>query len=110
MANMKEIQEEVDTTLRSKDEEKIKELALAFQYNYCSFVNQELFWESLAPISEHQVKPCSDFGKAMDKAFGTFDEFVNQFLSKSNSINGRGLTHLCYNKISCDLEIHSTNH
>jgi len=68
--------------LISKNEERIEQLARCFKTNYCSFVNYELFWESLAPISNGGgVAPSSDseLGKAIDKSFGSFDEFVKLF-------------------------------
>jgi len=69
-----------DQSLSLKDEKKVKELSKAFKYNYCSFINNELFWECLAPMSEGGgVVPdsYSELGKAIDKSFGSFDSFVS---------------------------------
>lgn len=68
--------------INSNDDEgkKIAKLTKELKYNYGCNINHELFWESLAPIEEiGGLAPMSDsnLGKEIDKAFGSFDDFVS---------------------------------
>lgn len=42
----------IDKTLTSDDDHKIHLLAQEIKYNFGCYINHELFWENLAPVSE----------------------------------------------------------
>ena len=69
------------------------------EFNYGGHINHDLFWNNLAPTGAGGGgQPEGDLAKAIDEAFGSFDEFKALFASKSVGVQGSGWGWLGYDK------------
>ncbi len=57
------------------------------------YYNHDLFWKVMSPNGGGQ--PSGDLGEAMDKAFGSFDEFKAKFSAAAGTRFGSGWAWLC---------------
>jgi Fe-Mn family superoxide dismutase len=67
--------------------------------------NHTLFWKMLAPRAGG--KPSGDLGKAIDKKFGSFDAFKEQFTASATNLFGSGWAWLVVDP-SGDLSVTTT--
>ena len=68
--------------MESNEFEKLGEISRGIELNGNCHINYEFFWESLAPVGEGGgavPSAYSDIGKAINRAFGTFEAFVYKF-------------------------------
>lgn len=88
------------TDLENKSiEEILKNLDLnnkAVSNNGGGYYNHNLFWTILTPNAEKQ--PSGDLKKAIEDAFGSFEEFKNQFSKAAATQFGSGWAWLCVHK------------
>lgn len=88
------------TDLENKSiEEILKNLDLnnkAVRNNGGGYYNHNLFWTILTPNAEKQ--PSGDLKKAIEDAFGSFEEFKNQFSKAAATQFGSGWAWLCVHK------------
>ena len=63
-----------NNAVESSDIEMLIAIYDTIKYYIIEHRNLEFFWESLAPYT-NGYSPDSDFVKAIDKAFGSFDDF-----------------------------------
>jgi Fe-Mn family superoxide dismutase len=66
---------------------------MALRNNAGGFYNHKLFWEIMTPSSNSEMSP--ELKDAIDKSFGTFQEFKSQFSSAAASRFGSGWAWLC---------------
>ena len=66
---------------------------MALRNNAGGFYNHKLFWEIMTPSSSSEMSP--ELKDAIEKSFGTFDEFKSQFSSAAASRFGSGWAWLC---------------
>ncbi|KAL0081449.1 Manganese/iron superoxide dismutase [Phycomyces blakesleeanus] len=88
-----------------------QQLALqnALKFNGGGHINHSLFWKNLAPQSEGGGQaPKGSLLSAIEKEFGTFDNFVTQFNTAAAGVQGSGWAWLGYNKAAKRLEIATT--
>ena len=66
---------------------------MALRNNAGGFYNHKLFWEIMTPGSNSEMSP--ELNDAIEKSFGTFQEFKSQFSSAAASRFGSGWAWLC---------------
>ena len=66
---------------------------MALRNNAGGFYNHKLFWEIVTPGSSNEMSP--ELKDAIEKSFGTFQEFKIQFSSAAASRFGSGWAWLC---------------
>ena len=66
---------------------------MALRNNAGGFYNHKLFWEIMTPDSNSEMS--SELNDAIEKSFGTFQEFKSQFSSAAASRFGSGWAWLC---------------
>ena len=66
---------------------------MALRNNAGGFYNHKLFWEIMTPGSNAEMSP--ELNDAIEKSFGTFQEFKSQFSSAAASRFGSGWAWLC---------------
>ena len=66
---------------------------MALRNNAGGFYNHKLFWEIMTPSSSSEMSP--ELKDAIEKSFGTFQEFKSQFSSAAASRFGSGWAWLC---------------
>ena len=65
-----------------------EDIRTAVRNNGGGHANHSLFWETLAPASNQ--KPGSELAKAIDEAFGSFDEFKTEIDKAAKTRGGSG--------------------
>ena len=66
---------------------------MALRNNAGGFYNHKLFWEIITPGSSNEMS--TELKDAIDKSFGTFQEFKSQFSNSAASRFGSGWAWLC---------------
>lgn len=77
----------------------------AVRNNGGGYFNHNLFWKVMSPNGGG--KPSGDLAKAIDDAFGSFDEFKEKFSAAAKTQFGSGWAWLCVHK-GGKLEVSST--
>ena len=78
------------------------EIRQAINFHGGGYVNHEMFWKSMAPGAGG--KPDGNIAKAIEKSFGSFEKFKEDFSSKTATIQGSGWGWLVYNPKSKNVE------
>ncbi len=68
----------------------------AVRNNGGGFYNHRLFWEVMSPNGGG--KPTGDLANAIDKAFGSYDAFMDKFATAAKTQFGSGWAFLCVHK------------
>lgn len=89
--NLDQVPEDIRTGLRN---------------NAGGHVNHSLFWQMMSP--KGGGKPTGEIGKAIDKSFGSFEEFQKQFNEAASKRFGSGWAWLVYSPDDAKLEVVST--
>lgn len=71
-------------------------------YNASAVINHELYFNSMDKTGNHE--PMGDIKKAIDKKYGSFDQFKKEFILKANKLVGSGYTFLVLDENN-DLQI-----
>ena len=87
--------ESVDASFASIEDllAKIDMKNMALRNNAGGFYNHKLFWEIITPGSSNEMS--TKLKDAIDKSFGTFQEFKSQFSNSAASRFGSGWAWLC---------------
>lgn len=81
-------------------------LQQAIKFNGGGHINHSIFWTNLAPTNNGGGKaPQGPLAEAIENAFGSFENFKEQFNAKAVALQGSGWVWLGYNKTSKQLEI-----
>ncbi|KAH6918173.1 manganese superoxide dismutase [Coprinopsis sp. MPI-PUGE-AT-0042] len=82
-------------------------LQAALKFNGGGHINHSLFWKNLAPAGKGNLKD-GPLKKALEEAFGSFDNFKKEFNTATLGIQGSGWGWLGYNSQTKRLEIATT--
>jgi Fe-Mn family superoxide dismutase len=77
----------------------------AIKFNGGGHINHSLFWTILAPPKAGGEGPKGDLAKAIERDFGTFDQFKEKFNLATIGIQGSGWGWLGYSKANKRLEV-----
>lgn len=78
----------------------------AIKFNGGGHVNHSIFWTNLAPkVKGGGVAPKGELAQAIDQEFGSLQNFIEQFNTKTAAIQGSGWGWLGFNKAKKRLEI-----
>ncbi len=78
----------------------------ALRFNGGGDVNHSIFWTNLAPVSNDGGQaPNGPLAEAINKEWGSLDNFITQFNTKTAAIQGSGWGWLGYDKTKKRLEI-----
>ncbi|KAI0033737.1 manganese superoxide dismutase [Vararia minispora EC-137] len=84
-------------------------LQSALKFNGGGHINHSLFWKNLAPVSEGGGQlPDGPLRAAIQRDFGSVEDFKSQFNAKTASVQGSGWGWLGYNSATKKLEIVTT--
>ena len=72
-----------------------KEDRVDILFNLGGVINHSIFFKS---ISDIKVAPFGNLLEKLNKTFGSFDNFKNEFIKSALSIKGSGYTFLCIDK------------
>lgn len=87
------------------DVEAMLALQQAIKFNGGGHINHSIFWKILTPVKDAQGKPSGKLAEDIDKEFGSFEAFVEQFNAKTAAIQGSGWGWLGYCKKEKSLHI-----
>ena len=74
-------------------------LQAAIKFNGGGDVNHSIFWTNLAPVSKGGGEPPKgDLASALEKTFGSLDQFIEKFSAQTVAIQGSGWGWLGYDK------------
>jgi len=83
-------------------------LQAAIKFNGGGHINHSIFWTILAPTSQGaHGGPKGELAKAIDRDFGSFDQFKEKFTAITIAIQGSGWGWLGYNRNQKRLEMAS---
>ncbi|TDL27036.1 manganese and iron superoxide dismutase [Rickenella mellea] len=98
-----------DALSKSKSVQEKINLQSAINFNGGGHINHSLFWTNLAPSSGDGGKlPSGPLKDAIEKFFGSAEDFKKQMNAQTAAIQGSGWGWLGYNKSSKALEIVTT--
>jgi Fe-Mn family superoxide dismutase len=83
------------------------ELALGgLEFNLGGHINHDIFWTNLAPTGKGGGGlPSGDLAAQIEKDFGSFDAFKQEFSTKSVGVQGSGWGWLGYDKVTGTLKV-----
>ncbi|CEP21028.1 SOD3 [Cyberlindnera jadinii] len=88
---------------------KVIELQQAIKFHGGGYRNHNIFWKSLAPVSQGGGKfPTGPLADAVEKEYGTFDQLISLTNSKLASIQGSGWAWIVKNKENGSIEVVTT--
>ncbi|HJK87539.1 MAG TPA: superoxide dismutase [Candidatus Megaira endosymbiont of Hartmannula sinica] len=73
--------------------------------NAAQIWNHSFYWNSIKPYNENDISHKNNFISTMEKHFGSFDNFVQEFKKKALGNFGSGWTWLVYSKTTEKIEI-----
>ena len=68
------------------------------KFNGGGHLNHELFWDSLCPKADSSLPESGPLHEAMVEGWGSIDEFIKMFNTRTAAIQGSGWGWLVYNK------------
>lgn len=103
----------LNTALAKSDEAMAKgdlgavvSLQQAVKFNGGGHINHSIFWTNLAPIKKGGGEPPKgELATALQKKFGSVEEFIEKFSALTSAIQGSGWGWLGYNKAAKELVI-----
>ncbi|KAJ3105942.1 hypothetical protein HDU97_007288 [Phlyctochytrium planicorne] len=109
VTNLNLFEEKLADATQKNDTSAVLALNSALNFNYGGHVNHSIFWKNLAP----QKEGGGDLSKgvllsAIQKEFGSLDEFIKTFNAQTVAVQGSGWGWLVYNKNSKKIEITTT--
>ncbi|EIE85909.1 hypothetical protein RO3G_10619 [Rhizopus delemar RA 99-880] len=102
-------EEKLSSAFQANDLTQQIALQNALKFNGGGHINHTLFWQNLAPEKEGggQLEK-GELYEAIEKEFGSFDGFVQEFNAAAAAVQGSGWAWLGYNKSGKRLEIATT--
>lgn len=88
-----------------KDAPAMIALQSAIKFNGGGHINHSIFWTILCPKKEALGKPQGPLAKAIEKDFGSFEQFQEKLNAAATGVQGSGWAWLGYNKPLKRLEI-----
>ncbi|CAO3614258.1 unnamed protein product [Cunninghamella blakesleeana] len=105
--NYNNAEEQLEKTFKAKNLTEQLRLQNALKFNGGGHINHSLFWTNLAPHGKGG-SPSDSLSSAINKEWGSFDNFVKEFNVAAAGVQGSGWAWLGYNKKDKRLEIAST--
>lgn len=91
---------------QKQDLQAMTALLAAIKFNGGGHINHSIFWTNLAPENQGGgTPPEGELATAINQAFGSLQNFIDQFSPKAVAIQGSGWCWLGYNKARNTLEI-----
>lgn len=92
----------------------IKSTLKALSFNIGGHLLHSLFWPSLTPTEQASNEPSGELREAINREFGSFDQFKKEFTQSAASVEGSGWAALSYclqtdRPIIMQIEKHNTN-
>ncbi|CAO3600459.1 unnamed protein product [Absidia cylindrospora] len=107
--NYNAAEEQLENSFKANKLTEQLRLQNAVKFNGGGHINHCLFWTNLAPQGQGSATPTGALSEAINKQYGTFEEFQKQFNAAAVGVQGSGWAWLGYNKQSKQLEIATTN-
>ncbi|KAL1930458.1 hypothetical protein VTP01DRAFT_10620 [Rhizomucor pusillus] len=102
-------EEKLQSSFQGQNVTELIALQNALKFNGGGHINHSLFWQNLAPKSAGGgEKPSGELLSAIEKQWGSFDNFVTKFNAAAAGVQGSGWAWLGYNKEFKRLEIATT--
>ncbi|ORE09243.1 manganese and iron superoxide dismutase [Rhizopus microsporus var. microsporus] len=102
-------EEKLQTAFQANDLTQQLALQNALKFNGGGHINHSLFWKNLAPKDQGGGKlPKGALSSAIEKEFGSFDNFIKEFNAAAAGVQGSGWAWLGYNKAANRLELATT--
>ncbi|CAJ0759967.1 3288_t:CDS:2 [Entrophospora sp. SA101] len=99
-------EEKFEQAIKDQDVTAQVSLQAALKFNGGGHINHSLFWKNLAPIKEGGGEPPKGaLLSAIQKEFGTLEDFISKFNGTTAAIQGSGWGWLGYNKANKRLDI-----
>ena len=106
ITNLNNALEQHQQAEKDGDISKLISLQSAIKFNGGGYINHSIFWTNLAPKSQGGGEaPTGELAEAINKQFGSLDNFIEKFSAKTVAIQGSGWGWLGYNKEAGRLEI-----
>lgn len=87
------------------DVEAMIALQSAIRFNGGGHINHSIFWSILGPVKDCGGRPTGVLLSAIEKCFGSFENFSGEFNTKTAAIQGSGWGWLGYCKVKKSLSI-----
>ncbi|KAI8072812.1 Manganese/iron superoxide dismutase [Gongronella butleri] len=106
--NYNAAEEQLEKSFQAKDLTEQLRLQNALKFNGGGHINHSLFWTNLGPHGKVSAKPSGALAEAIDKEYGSFDDFVAKFNAAAVGVQGSGWAWLGFNKATKRVEIATT--
>ncbi len=107
--NLNEALKNLDVAIATQDLTKLIAISPALRFNGGGHINHSLFWEMLAPQDKGGgVPPRHELLKLIEKFWGSFDNFLKNFINSSAAVQGSGWGWLAFCPQKQELMIQTT--
>ncbi|ANG66377.1 superoxide dismutase [Chlamydia gallinacea] len=107
--NLNDALKKMDLANQQQDLTRIISLEPALRFNGGGHINHSLFWEMLAPIGQGGgTPPKHELLKLIERFWGTFDNFLKNFIEFAAPIQGSGWAWLAFCPKKRELMLHAT--
>ncbi|ETF37404.1 superoxide dismutase [Chlamydia pecorum] len=107
--NLNQVLNKMNVADARQDLNQMIALEPSLRFNGGGHINHSLFWEMLAPPGQGGgVPPKHELLKAIEKVWGTLDNFLKQFIEFSVAIQGSGWAWLGFCPSKQELMLHAT--
>jgi Fe-Mn family superoxide dismutase len=112
--NANALMEKLDAARKSGEDLDMKSVTKSLTFNMGGHILHSLFWENMVPEKDAKGKPEGKTAALIDKNFGSFDRFKDEFSKIALSIEGSGWAALAYDwqsekLILLQIEKHNVN-
>ena len=101
------LEKQAECVARNDNAGQIK-LLNAIRFNGGGHENHTLFWESLCPQADSELPTSGDLFDKIVETWGTLDNFIKVFNTKTAALQGSGWGWLCYNTTTGILSFKTT--
>ena len=104
----------LDTARTEGTDLDLKSTLKALSFNIGGHILHSLFWPSLAPAEQTSNEPIGELRETINREFGSFNQFKQEFTQAAASVEGSGWAALSYclqtdRPIIMQIEKHNTN-
>ncbi|XP_055694184.1 superoxide dismutase [Mn], mitochondrial [Lutzomyia longipalpis] len=100
--NLNAAEEQLQEALQKNDASKIIALGGALKFNGGGHINHTIFWNNLSP---ERSDPSKELKEALEKRFGSFENFKKELSGITVAVQGSGWGWLGYNKKTKQVDI-----
>lgn len=95
VTNFNAAEAQLEEAVAKNDTSKIISLQNALRFNGGGHINHAIFWQNLTPA---KTERSNELKTAIDKSFGSFEQFKKDFTAATVAVQGSGWGWLGYNK------------